>query len=142
MVQEHLRRAGIQVRLRQLEFNTVVSRALEHDFDALLGGWDIDTSMDLSYAFHTESIDDGYNFGQFSDPEVDRLIDAANLETNPIVRVQQLREIEAIVHSTQPYTFLWEPQRLSAASKRLRDATPSSVSPYFRLEDWWLAEVD
>ena len=142
MVQEHLRRAGIQVRLRQLEFNTVVSRALEHDFDALLGGWDIDTSMDLTYAFHTESIENGYNFGQFSDPEVDRLIDAANLETDPIVRVQQLREIEAIVHRTQPYTFLWEPQRLSAASKRLRDATPSSVSPYFRLEDWWLAGVD
>jgi peptide/nickel transport system substrate-binding protein len=142
MVQEHLRRAGIQVRLRQLEFNTVVSRALEHDFDAMLGGWDIDTSMDLTYAFHTESIDDGYNFGQFSDPELDRLIEAANLETNPIRRVQQLREIEAIVHRTQPYTLLWEPQRLSAASKWLRDAAPNSVSPYFRLEDWWLAAAD
>ena len=142
MVQEQLRRAGIQVRLRQLEFNTVVSRSLEHDFDALLGGWDIDTSLDLTYAFHTESIEDGYNFGQFSDPEVDRLIETANLETDPTQRVAQLREIEAILHRTQPYTFLWEPQRLSAASGRLREATPSSVSPTFRLRNWWLAETD
>jgi peptide/nickel transport system substrate-binding protein len=142
MVQEHLRRAGIEVRLRQLEFNTVVSRALEHDFDALLGGWDIDTSLDLTYAFHSQSIDEGYNFGQYSNPEVDRLIEAANLETDPTERVLQLREIESILHRTQPYTYLWEPQRLSAASSRLRNATPSPVSPYFRLREWWLTEAD
>ncbi|NHZ73433.1 MAG: hypothetical protein GWP16_03060 [Nitrospirae bacterium] len=142
MVQEHLRRAGIEARVRQLEFNTVVSRALEHDFDALLGGWDIDTSLDLTYAFHSRSIDEGYNFGQYSDPEVDRLIEAAALETDPTERVRLLREIESILHRSQPYTFLWEPQRLSAASQRLRDATPSTVSPYFRLREWWLAEAD
>ncbi len=142
MVQEHLRRAGIEARLRQLEFNTVISRALEHDFDALLGGWDIDTSLDLTYAFHSQSIDEGYNFGQYSNPEVDRLIEAANLETDPTERVLQLREIESILHRTQPYTYLWEPQRLAAASPRLRNATPSPVSPYFRLREWWLTEAD
>ena len=142
MVQEHLRRAGIEARVRQLEFNTVVSRALEHDFDALLSGWDIDTSLDLTYAFHTQSIEDGYNFGHFSDAEVDRLIDATNLATDPDERVRLLRHIEVLLHRSQPYTFLWEPQRLSAASKRLRDASPSPVSPYFRLREWWLAEAD
>ena len=142
MVQEHLRRAGIAVQVRQLEFNTVVSRALEHDFDAMLGGWDIDTSLDLSYAFHSESIDDGYNFGQFADSEVDRLIEAANLETDPTERVRLLREVEALLHRGQPYTFLWEPQRLAAASTRLRDASPGPLSPYFRLREWWVSESD
>ena len=142
MIQEHLRRVGIEARVRQLEFNTVVSRALDHDFDALLSAWDIDTSLDMTYAFHSQSIDDGYNFGHFSDADVDRLIDAANLETEPAERMRLLREIEAILHREQPYTFLWEPQRLAAASKRLRDATPSPVSPFFRLRQWWLAEAD
>ncbi|MGB5294721.1 MAG: ABC transporter substrate-binding protein [Thermoanaerobaculia bacterium] len=142
MVQEHLRRAGIEARVRQLEFNTVVSRALEHDFDAMLGGWDIDTSLDLTYAFHSQSIDDGYNFGQFSDADVDRLIDATNQAMDPAERMLLLREVESILHRTQPYTFLWEPQRLAAASNRLRDATPSPVSSYFRLREWWLAEAD
>lgn len=142
MIQEHLRRAGIEARVRQLEFNTVVSRALEHDFDAMLGGWDIDTSMDLAYAFHSQSIDDGYNFGQYFDPDLDRLIDAANLETDPAERLRLLRQAEAILHRSQPYTFLWEPQRLSAASERLQDAAPSPVSPYFRLREWWLGEAN
>ena len=142
MVQEHLRRVGIAVQVRQLEFNTVVSRALEHDFDAMLGGWDIDTSLDLSYAFHSESIDDGYNFGQFADSEVDRLIEAANLETDPTERVRLLREVEALLHRGQPYTFLWEPQRLAAASTRLRNASPGPLSPYSRLREWWVSERD
>ena len=142
MIQEHLRRAGIEARVRQLEFNTVVSRALEHDFDAMLGGWDIDTSMDLAYAFHSQSIEDGYNFGQYFDPDLDRLIDAANLETDPAERLRLLRQAEAILHRSQPYTFLWEPQRLSAASGRLQDAAPSPVSPYFRLREWWIGEAN
>ena len=105
MVQEHLRRAGIEARVRQLEFNTVVSRALEHDFDAMLGGWDIDTSLDLTYAFHSQSIDDGYNFGQFSNADVDRLIDATNQAMNPAERMLLLREIESILHHAQPLYF-------------------------------------
>ena len=77
MIQEQLRRVGIDARVQRMEFNTLVDKNLEHDFDATLGAWGIDTSLDLTYAFHTDSIDNGYNFGGFVDPEVDRLLDQA-----------------------------------------------------------------
>ncbi|MEE9562028.1 MAG: ABC transporter substrate-binding protein, partial [Thermoanaerobaculia bacterium] len=50
MIQEQLRRVGIDARVRRMEFNTLVDKNLEHDFDATLGAWGIDTSLDLTYA--------------------------------------------------------------------------------------------
>ena len=111
---------------------------MAHDFDALLGGWTLDTSLDLKYAFHSESIDSGYNLGSYSDPEVDALIDEARRQLDPAEMGERLRRIQAILHRDQPYTFLWEPQRLVAVDRRLRDAQPNPLSPFFRLERWWL----
>ena len=138
MIQEQLRRVGIRLEIQRLEFNTLIEISLAHDFDAMLSGWTIDTSLDLDYAFHSESIEDGYNFGGFSDPEVDRLLDEVRDLDTPEKQGRKLAEIQAILHQRQPYTFLWEPQRLTGTAIRLRDAQPNALDPFFGIDDWWL----
>lgn len=139
MIQEQLRRVGIDAQVRRMEFNTLVDKNLEHEFDATLGAWGIDTSLDLTYAFHSDSIDNGYNFGSYSNPEVDRLIDDFRRQTDPEVMGTILRTIEGILHQDQPYTFLWEPKRLTGVDGRLRNVQINALSSFFHLEDWWLA---
>ena len=141
MIQEQLRRVGIQVEVRRLEFNTLIELAMAHDFDSLLSGWTIDTSLGLDYAFHSDSIDNGYNFGGFSDPEVDRLLDEARDLNTPDGQGRHLADLQTILHQQQPYTFLWEPQRLTGASIHLRAAQPNALDPFFRIEEWWLEPV-
>lgn len=138
MIQEQLRRAGIKVEVRTLEFNTVVERALGHDFDAMLGGWTIDTSLSLDYAFHTDSIDGGHNFGSFSDPAVDALLDSIRQQNDVADRAPPMAEIQELLHQLQPYTLLWEPQRLTGAAATLRGASPNALDPFFDLESWWM----
>ena len=138
MIQEQLRRIGVDVDVETLEFNTVIGRSLQGDFDAVLGAWSIDTSLDLTYAFHSDSVDDGYNFGAYESPELDALIDEARFEIDPERRVELLREAQRIIHRDQPYTFLWESQKLAGLSTRVRNARPNSSSPYFRLREWWV----
>ena len=138
MVQDQLRRVGVRVEVQRLEFNTLSERVQAHDFDAFLGGWMIDTSLDLDYAFHSDSIDGGYNFGGFSDAEVDRLLDEVRSQSDPQKLEGLLREVQAVVHRQQPYTFLWEPRRLAVATRALRNATPNALDPFFHVEDWWL----
>ena len=140
MIQEQLRRVGIDAQVRRMEFNTLVDKNLEHDFDATLGAWGIDTSLDLTYAFHTDSIDNGYNFGGYSNPEVDRLIDDFRRQTDPEIMGTILRRIEAILHQDQPYTFLWEPKRLTGVNRRLANVQVNPLSSFFHLEEWWLAD--
>jgi peptide/nickel transport system substrate-binding protein len=138
MIQEQLRRAGIRAEVRTLEFNTVVDRALAHDFDAMLGGWTIDTSLDLDYAFHSDSIDGGNNLGSFSDPRVDALLDRIREQTEIREHARLLDEVQLLLHQLQPYTFLWESQRLTGTSATLRDARPNALDPFYGLETWWL----
>ena len=142
MIQAQLREIGVDAKPVVVELNSLVGRGLEHDFDALLLGWNIDTSLDLHFAFHSESADGGYNWGAYSNPAVDELIDTArrqpDLESmkDPLLRVQQ------ILHEEQPYTFLWEPQGLTALRSHVRGAEPNALFALFNLHEWWLAPLD
>ena len=136
IIQQHLARVGVDAQPVTLEFNTLIDRNIAHDFDASIGAWVIDTTLDLGYAFHSDAADGGYNYGCYANPELDRLID----EMGRLREQQQIGEVlaaaQAIVHHDQPYTFLWEPMKLDGMSRRIRDATPNSSSALFGLEEW------
>ena len=142
MIQEQLRRVGIRTEIRRLEFNTLIERSQAQEFDAMLSGWTIDTSLDLDYAFHSDSIDGGYNFGGFSDPRVDRLLEEIRHQTDATQKLEILVEVQELLHQLQPYTLLWEPQRLTGTSTLLRAAQPNALDPFFDLENWWLEPSD
>jgi len=140
MIQEQLRRAGMEAKVRQMEFGTMISKSLAHEFDGVLNAWGIDPTLDLTYAFHSRSIEDGYNFGCYSNPQVDALIDQAEAQIELERKTEIVREIQWLLHEDQPYTILWEPQRLVGISSRLQDAQPNPVSSFYRLRTWWLLE--
>ncbi|MDX1644219.1 MAG: ABC transporter substrate-binding protein, partial [Thermoanaerobaculia bacterium] len=139
MIQQQLGRLGIEVLIQAMEFNTLVGRMEAHDYDAVIGAFGVDTSLDLTAMFHSEAIDDGYNFGSYENPRVDRLIEEARSQLDPLAAGPALVEIQRILHQEQPMTFLWEPQRLTAMTTRLRQARPSALSTFQGLRRWWLA---
>ena len=139
MIQADLRRIGVEARVRQIEFTTMTAKLRSREFDAAVSAFNIDTSLDLTYAFHSGSIDDGLNFGGYSNAEVDRLIEAARSSRDPAEMGRLLWRIQGILHHEQPFTFLWEPQRLNGVSRRLRGVRPNPLSTLFAIEEWWLA---
>ena len=139
MIQEQLRQVGIEARPATLETNTLVAQLGRHDFDAAILSYSIDTSLDISYAFHSSSIKDGFNYGAYSNPEIDRLLDEFRLQTDPQAAKARLVRAQEILHAEQPYTFLWEAQRADAASARLQDPRPNALSAYFHIREWWLS---
>lgn len=142
MIQEQLRRVGIDVRVRNLEFNTLSELVYSHRFDAFLLGWSVDTSLDQGSIFHSRSIDKAGNLGSYSNPELDRLIDLSNSDVDADARARALGRIQEIIHYEQPYTFLWESERLAGISKRVQGATPNALDPLFEIETWWLLPSD
>lgn len=140
MIQSQLAAVGAEVRVRSLDFHALVDRLDAHDFDAALGAWNIDTSLDLWYAFHTEAITDGYNSGGYSNPEVDRLIDAARRAPDAAALLSPLLRIQEILHRDQPYTFLVEPSGIDAHRSRLLGPRPSALGSFRDLSSWRLSE--
>ena len=138
MIQSQLDRIGVEARMVTLEFNTLVDLNIEHDFDATIAAWGIDTSLDLSYAFHSDSAEGGYNYGCYNNVRVDALIDGVRRQSQIADAAPMLDELQAIIHREQPYTFLWEPRRVDGASNRLRGARPNALSAFYGLEEWRL----
>ena len=136
LVQSHLERVGVDAEPVFLEPQTLFARNEAHDFDATLGAWGIDTSLDVRYAFHSDEIDGGYNYGSFSDPEADRLMDAIAATVPPEAALESFHRLERILHEKQPYTFLWEPDRLLGLDDRIENADPNALLTFYDLEEW------
>lgn len=138
LIGAQLQAVGIEASVRRLDFHALIDRLDSGDFDAAIGSWGIDTSLDLGYAFHSESWTEGYNSGGYANPRADALIEAHRVALDLETRRRILYELQEILHVDQPYTFLWEPPRLDAQNIRLGGVEPNPLSSLFRLRQWRL----
>jgi peptide/nickel transport system substrate-binding protein len=140
LIQDQLKRIGVAATPAVLEFQTFNSRVNAGQFEAVVSGWVMPTTLDNSYAFHSSEIGEGSNFVAYSDPETDRILDQIRdtpevADTLPLLIAEQRR-----LHETLPYTFLWESKRLVGVDRRLHDVEPNFLFVLFNLPEWWLAE--
>jgi peptide/nickel transport system substrate-binding protein len=138
MIQSQLAAVGIAAVPRIVEFNALSAKLDEGDYDSVVIGLGMDTSLDLTTLLHSRSIGNGNNLARYSNPEVDRLIDEAAGQPDINAMVPRVRQVERIVEQDQPATFLWESKRLMGANRRLRDAKPSPIYMLWNLRDWWV----
>ncbi len=138
LIQAQLARIGVGLDIRPVEFQTWVARVKAHEFEVAIGGWAIPSSLDMSFAFHSREIGN-YNFGAYSNADLDRLLEAASVAATTAEKRELFVEIQALLHEEQPYTFLWEPRMLNARRERVRDTRPNALTSYFDVDEWWLA---
>jgi peptide/nickel transport system substrate-binding protein len=139
MIQDQLKKVGIRVTPRVVDFNTLADQITAGKFDAVVFGYTPDTSLDLTGNFHSESIGpDGNNSARYRNPEMDRLILKAASQPELIGMKSYLDQVQQILHRDQPVTFLWESQRLTAMNKRLKNAKPTPSYAFFNLREWWV----
>ena len=91
IVADNLAPLGITVKIRTVDFATWLDEQNTGHFDMLMMGWlgNIDPD-DFYYAQH--HTDGSSNAQKFSDPEVDRLLDAGRVETEPRRPRRRLRQ--------------------------------------------------
>ena len=138
MVAAQLRRVGIEAVPRTVEFGAFVTRHEKHDYDAFVSSWRESTKVDLKSAFHSDSREGGYNYGLYSNPELDRIVDRARMEKDREAARQLWFQAQRIIVQDQPVTFLFERDRINAVPRNLRGLTPNPRSAYAGLEEWSL----
>ncbi len=138
LLQSQFQRVGIDMQPRTLEFNTLFAREQAHDYEASLASVGVDTSLNLYYFFHSKATSDGYNWGLYANPEVDRLIEEINQQTDFLSTKPLYDRVQMLIHEDQPVVFLYEPQRLIGSVKKLRNVAPNSISTFYYLRNWQL----
>jgi peptide/nickel transport system substrate-binding protein len=141
LIQEQLKRVGIEARPRFQAFNPLMEQADRGDYDAILMRWTMPTDLDLSFAFHSEMIGRG-NVSGYRSAATDALLaqgrDASDLDEFGTV----LRKIQQTLHQDQPLTLLYEAQDLAALNTRLRGPSPNALRRFWHAADWWRADLE
>lgn len=140
-IQADLAAVGIDARIQTFEWNTFLDRVnagLEGQADLAEMAWmtnDPDTLPFLALRSAATPEAGGFNSGYYSNPEVDRLLEAARRATEQAERARLYKEMQAIVHEDAPWAFVanWQQNAVTRA-----EVANFALQPSFLLE---LADV-
>ncbi len=142
LIKDQLQRVGIDVQPRFVEWGALTSRLRRGRFDAYVSAWREGTQVDLAPVWHsTPPGQPTFNFIRYENPRVDRLLDQATHANSIEEQKPYFFEVQKIITDDQPYTFLYEGERLDGLNRRVHGAVINDASPYFNLEEWWVSEA-
>jgi len=140
LLQEECGKAGVVVKIRQLEGATFFDRVDNGEFDACALGWGLDLDPDIYDTFHSSMVPPvGLNHGFYSNPTVDSLLEAGRVEFDQEKRAEIYHQIHRILHEDQPYTFVNAVPEKRPISKRIKGVVISPNGPFnfYPGADYW-----
>lgn len=137
-VQDELKKHGIDVQVRQLDWTIFLDDVRSHRFDAMILGWAMPTTEPDGYqVWHSSQADNrGSNAISFKHPRVDAILEENRRTFDPAKRIELYREFQRILNDEQPYTFLFLGKSILAVDKRFQNVTLYPGGP--RPLEWWV----
>jgi peptide/nickel transport system substrate-binding protein len=125
------------VEIRSYEFATLYADVLRGNFQLFTLQWVGVTDPDiLRRVFHSSQMPpSGFNRGYFTDPEVDRLIDAATRSTDDEGRRRLYGEAQRRIAEAVPYVSLWYKANFAASHASIRGIRLSPIADFTFLKD-------
>ncbi len=130
ILQEQYRLQGIDLRLEPLEFNVWMDRARTGQFDAIVGGWQVDLPpAGMRELWGREGIG-GSNYGAYASATFDSLV-AQAVATPDRAQARGLwHQAMATINTDAPAVWLFSPKTVAGVSTRLENVT-------LRPDEWW-----
>jgi peptide/nickel transport system substrate-binding protein len=139
LLQEQLRRAGVGLRIEQLEQGAFIERARSGRFDAVFGAWHMEAGpagIRQTWGTAGARSANGLNFGSYESRVFDAHVDSA-LAANDrsTARSHYRRAIETAI-ADAPAIWLYEPRATLGLHRRIRPAALRADAWWARLADW------
>src|SRR3990172_7052286 len=115
-----LKKVGIRMNIRRLEWAVFTKQLDERKFDAVTLSWVMGVESDPYQIWHSSQAERGSNFVGFKNREADQLIEQARTEFNRKKRIELYRRFAEIVYQDQPYTFLFCRKSTVALQRRFK----------------------
>ncbi|MBK8056865.1 MAG: ABC transporter substrate-binding protein [Gemmatimonadetes bacterium] len=131
-IKDALEAVGVAVTERPLA-RLAYERALfeSGDYDLAYVRWEFNPAYDVTPLFHSEERrPGGYNYMNFSDPLVDRLLNDYRLEIDPNRRMNVMKELQRQLRDKAPAIYLVNSEMTYAYTNRLR-IPPGRVDPFY-----------
>ena len=137
---EGLERVGVRMELVPRDWPSLFERVESGDFECTSLAIIQDTENDLEQVWHSRHADNVSNYSGLRDAEVDRLIEAIQVELDPAARVPLHKRLQARAYELQPYMFgVYVPVKF-AMSKRVRNFQIFALDPGYSIRRWFVVE--
>jgi peptide/nickel transport system substrate-binding protein len=135
---DELKRHGIAASVRELDWTIFLNDVKNHQFDAVVLGWQMSTTEPDAYqVWHSsQAANKGSNAISYKNARVDEILEQYRREFDAQARIRLYREFQQILHDEQPYTFLYVGKRVSVVHRRFQgvEVYPDGLRPI----DWWV----
>ena len=142
IIKEDCKKAGIDIDLKFLEWNSFLKAIDERNMQLYAMGWGGgDVEMDPKQIWHsTSNGKGGSNRGSYANPEVDKLIDQGRAELDSAKRSAIFKKAYTLIAEDVPYVFLFNAKYdFYAMSKKVQQ--PGDTFKYdFGSTTWWSAK--
>ncbi len=141
VVADALKKVGIIAEIQTLEWSVFLEKIKKHEFDALMGAWVLtDYPPDQYQIFHSsQSKNDGSNYGSYSSPLADSLMQAYRSEFDETKRAAINKQLQRVLYDDQAYTFLWTPKAKYVYADRFKNVRWYPTPPTaYHTPEWWV----
>ncbi len=109
ILKEDAKKAGVEITLKFLEWNTFVKTIDDANMDMFAMTWGAGSvEPDPKQIWHSNSIGKGgSNYGAYKNVEVDKLIDEGRIELDPKIRGEAFKKAYTLIAKDVPYIFLF-----------------------------------
>jgi peptide/nickel transport system substrate-binding protein len=141
MVQEYLRKVGIKVNARVLEFNTFIQGVVKGEFQSCVLGWKVETRADLTNFWHSEAVPpNGFNACRYNNPEVDALIERAKSTLDVETAKELWFQCQRQIYEDQPILFVAVPYEVVGLRDKYCNVRPNVHGFFVNLHEWYTGE--
>jgi peptide/nickel transport system substrate-binding protein len=138
VLQEELRKHGIDVSVRELDWTIFLADIKAHKFDAVILGWAMSVGEPDAYqVWHSsQAANKGSNFISYKNKRVDQILEQYRREFDEKKRIELYQEFQRILSDEQPYTFLFVGKSVDAVQRRFHgvEVLPGGLRPI----EWWV----
>jgi len=142
IIKEDCKKAGIDIELKLLEWNTFIKNIDERSMQLWAMGWGGgDVESDPKQIWHSTSIGKGgSNYGTYGNPEVDKLIEEGRQELDAAKRTKLFKKAYTLIAQDVPYVFLFM-NKYDHYARSNKVKTPADTFKFdFGFRTWWTAE--
>ncbi|MGO1368030.1 MAG: ABC transporter substrate-binding protein [Senegalia sp. (in: firmicutes)] len=142
MIIKDLNEIGIEVeKSYEDDLDSMISKMEKGDFDIALLGLELSESVDLTFAFHSDNIENGSNFISYSNKEMDKLLVEAFSAKDRKVKKDKYKEVQDILLEDLPYVGLFFTNNALIMDERIKgDIKPLEYGLYNNIEKWFIPE--
>lgn len=128
LMKECLEQIGVIANVKPTEFVVMQDKLLKHEFDACLGGWGAGTDPSMQSNIYGTGAQ--RNYGQYSNPKVDKLFEQGLRELDPAKRAEIYGAIHLQLWEDQPVTWLFYRNAFFGFNKSLRGYNFGALGPF------------